>query len=637
MSILNALKQQHSSIDDLAKLPQALIMQMAQKKEISPDMVAPILSRKAEMMEAVSRSKALQQPVMQPTVMEQLMSQNIQAENPMAPQIPGQMPQQVAPPPMQMPPPMPQEMGVAQLPIPERQYAGGGIIAFAKGDLVDEESDDEDILAEYAAAMEAGRRASEYELKAPQQAPPQRAPQQSPYGMAYAEPLPKVTGINYKGGKHPYDAMVMAEAEKQGVDPRLASFILNKETGGMKNPEAARSRAGAMGIAQFMPATAKQYNINPDIPSEAAYGMNKHLKYLVNKYEDPKVAAIAYNWGEGNTNKWLKAGADMNKLPKETRNYVATLAQGGEIKHFFAGDPVQAMTDSDIAKLFTSGSQRSKAHKKDVADYKPEYTRNQFDKDPFEVNYPTAIEQAGFTPEEMARGSSRAGTFEAMEKDTTSGMAAPKEAPPPPNKYDTFMEEIAAQRENLTAQRGEDRNMALLAAGLGMMGGTSPYAFANVGQGGLSGVQYLAEANKARAAEKAALDKNQMTAMRYRDLGEIAAGGKAQTAADKAAQLALGYKQLEEKNYAHNLGYLKDEVSNARTMAIAGLRQQGLLGEDLNDPNVAAKIELATRNILLDNDAFTNRYQATHGVPYQRKAEKTQSQEGWGNVKVKSK
>ena len=139
MSILNALKQQHSSIDDLAKLPQALIMQMAQKKEISPEMVAPILSRKAEMMEAVSRSKALQQPAMQPTVMEQLMSQNIQAENPMAPQIPGQMPQQVAPPmPPQMPPSMPQEAGVAQLPIPERQYAGGGIISFAKGDLVDE-------------------------------------------------------------------------------------------------------------------------------------------------------------------------------------------------------------------------------------------------------------------------------------------------------------------------------------------------------------------------------------------------------------------------------------------------------------------------------------------------------------------
>jgi hypothetical protein len=596
-------------------------MQMAQKKEISPEMVAPILSRKAEMMEAVSRSKALQQPVMQPTVMEQLMSQNIQAENPMAPQIPGQMPQQVAPPPMppQMQPPMPQEMGVAQLPIPERQYAGGGIIAFAKGDLVDEEGDDEDILAEYAAAMEAGRRASEsnYELKAPQQASQQRAPQQSTYGMAYAEPLPKVSGINYKGGKHPYDAMVMAEAEKQGVDPRLASFILNKETGGMKNPEAARSRAGAMGIAQFMPATAKQYNINPDIPSEAAYGMNKHLKYLVNKYEYPKVAAIAYNWGEGNTNKWLKAGADMNKLPKETRNYVATLAQGGEVKHFFAGDPVQAMTDSDIAKLFTSGSQRSKAHKKDVADYKPEYTRNQFDKDPFEVNYPTAIEQAGLTPEEMAAGSTRAGTFEAMNKDTASGMAAPKEAPPPPNKYDTFMEEIAAQRENLAAQRGEDRNMALLAAGLGMMGGTSPYAFANVGQGGLSGVQYLAEANKARAAEKASLDKNQISAMRYKDLGNIAAGDKANMLAIRQGELAVKQNELTEKQRLHNMSSLGQLQKMSEARAAKALSAQGILGvENINDPQMQKQLNNWVEQDLATNKAYNKLYQDTYGFPY---------------------
>jgi len=32
MSILSAIKQQNNSIDDLAALPQAMIMQMAQKK-----------------------------------------------------------------------------------------------------------------------------------------------------------------------------------------------------------------------------------------------------------------------------------------------------------------------------------------------------------------------------------------------------------------------------------------------------------------------------------------------------------------------------------------------------------------------------------------------------------------------------
>ena len=31
---------------------------------------------------------------------------------------------------------------------------------------------------------------------------------------------------------------------------------------------------------------------------------------------------ISYNWGPGNCIKWYKAGADYNKLPKETKNYI---------------------------------------------------------------------------------------------------------------------------------------------------------------------------------------------------------------------------------------------------------------------------------------------------------------------------
>ena len=116
MSILGALKQQTESIDDLAKLPQVMIMQMAQKGQIREDMLAPILGRKAEMAEAVARMQALQggnQP--QPSVLEQVMATNAMAEQPQ--QIPQQMPQM-------------DNTGVAQLPVPERQYAGGGIVAF---------------------------------------------------------------------------------------------------------------------------------------------------------------------------------------------------------------------------------------------------------------------------------------------------------------------------------------------------------------------------------------------------------------------------------------------------------------------------------------------------------------------------
>jgi hypothetical protein len=115
MSILEALKTQSNSIDDLAKLPQAMIMQMAQKGQIRQDMIAPILARKAELTQAVANTRAMQQQQggAKPTVMEQIMSQNAMAEAPVSDR----------------------DVGLAQLPVRDDMYApqrmaGGGIVAF---------------------------------------------------------------------------------------------------------------------------------------------------------------------------------------------------------------------------------------------------------------------------------------------------------------------------------------------------------------------------------------------------------------------------------------------------------------------------------------------------------------------------
>jgi hypothetical protein len=135
MSILSAIKQQSGSIDDLAKLPQTMIMQMAQRKEIVPEMVPAILAKKAEMIDRIAKNKAAQMGMPQQSIMDQVMAQNAQAENPQAM---GQMP---PPMPSQQPsqPPQPQgpaDVGIASNPVPPMQMAGGGIIAFAAGDQV---------------------------------------------------------------------------------------------------------------------------------------------------------------------------------------------------------------------------------------------------------------------------------------------------------------------------------------------------------------------------------------------------------------------------------------------------------------------------------------------------------------------
>ncbi len=116
MSILDALRVQqaeNSSVRDLAMLPQAQIMKLAQMGQIPAEVVPVIINEKARMAQQTAQMQASQAP-MQPTVLEQAMAQNAQAEAPMT--------------------------GVASIPtqmFDERNYAGGGIVAFQGGGFAD--------------------------------------------------------------------------------------------------------------------------------------------------------------------------------------------------------------------------------------------------------------------------------------------------------------------------------------------------------------------------------------------------------------------------------------------------------------------------------------------------------------------
>jgi hypothetical protein len=59
--------------------------------------------------------------------------------------------------------------------------------------------------------------------------------------------------------------------------------------------------------------------------------------------------------------------------------------------------------------------------------------------------------------------------------------------------------------------------MALTAAGLGMMSGTSPYALSNIGAGGAKGLEQLAQSRKLRAAEESALSKAELGGLRAKE------------------------------------------------------------------------------------------------------------------------
>ncbi len=85
----------------------------------------------------------------------------------------------------------------------------------------------------------------------------------------------------------------------------------------------ALSIAGAQGIAQFIPSTAKLRGLsNAFDPAEALARSAEYLRFLEDKFGNLGLAAAAYNSGEGRIERYVKSGG---YLPAETEDYVAII------------------------------------------------------------------------------------------------------------------------------------------------------------------------------------------------------------------------------------------------------------------------------------------------------------------------
>jgi soluble lytic murein transglycosylase-like protein len=517
---------------DAEKLSVDQLKTALQNGTLPPYIGIPLLQDKVKQTQMMQTAQAGQQP-QQPPIAEQVMAQA----------------NQVA--------------GVDQLPsnLPTGQepaYAAGGIVAFAEGDLVDDdevETEDDRQEASLMALMAAaqnkikaglGRATSSFTSALPKSVqnilPSQKT--EAPTTASTTSTVPTQGGLS---------GLLSSAATKYGVPADLLGRISGAESSGKAT--AANPRSSAKGIFQFTDSTwrgmggkpGEQFNPEANVDLGAKYIRQnaEHLKKTLGRDPNFHEVYAAHMFGPGVSKMLNKANpkdpierglsmfqsSDMVKkvmranpnlrgksvgevldgLQSKTGQGIVALAHGGKVQHFQTGGSTMggfddAYTDVGVPlipeieeyvidpmtgeKLFSgyrnkkgSSSKASVPTAQELKDF--DQAAALFEAEQRAKQPPVAPVSALLPDEPQARPQT------IVEEATDPYL----------EKYMSMLQKREAASEK---QKDIDVYMSLMQAGLGMMGGSSPYALQNIGAGGSQGLSAYAAAQKQRAAEEAA-------------------------------------------------------------------------------------------------------------------------------------
>lgn len=136
---------------------------------------------------------------------------------------------------------------------------------------------------------------------------------------ASARPMKRTGGTRF-------DPIIYEYASRYAVDPALVKAVMRTESGFRPHVE---SPAGARGLMQVMPDTARAYGVH-DLydPKQNVRAGVRHLRYLLDRHDnDPVLAVAAYNAGSSVVERY-------GGVPpyRETRTYVARVMR--QLRHY---------------------------------------------------------------------------------------------------------------------------------------------------------------------------------------------------------------------------------------------------------------------------------------------------------------
>lgn len=173
-----------------------------------------------------------------------------------------------------------------------------------------------------------------------------------------------------------------AKEDKANLPRGLIAATIMQESKGNTYDSKGRiltSPSGAQGVAQFMPDTAKRFNVNVADVNSSAEGIVSYYKVLLKRYSGNLEKAIsAYHAGEGNVDKGTNIGPVNRQYVKNVKGYVAGATGMKPSADFNIDDAMKAQ--DEYLQFQAQQAEKRKQLENDVADYETQVRSDLADK-----------------------------------------------------------------------------------------------------------------------------------------------------------------------------------------------------------------------------------------------------------------